>query len=410
MIKKIGFFFFLFWASGELKAQKPLTELDSIKFSVYVETGLDIEAGSNGINNSALWRYAGASFIDDGLKTDLLENAGSNHHLGYALTYRLAYREWLENTVQKSGKGRELWANVKSRAAAGFGQEALRLLLYGNGVFEGQTANLHPLNYVGFSYSQLGYSVLRAQKAWRYELGMALVVGHGYERFKTERGELYTGELGEFLEADLAFTYIKSDTLLWFKGGGLSFKGLVEYSLNDKWMVGASVDDLGWMQLNRSATRVETDSSFRYEGQFVPNLFDATDDFFQGEGPRLDSLLWQEKTGSMGVLLPLHQKVWVNYRLKTGPGLQQLQALVEYRLLPAYRPWIKIRALGQWGKWGLMAEINQGGMAKWGFGGRAVYSLNKWRVGLEINSLQSLIVPQVAYGFSGGIGFAYKLF
>lgn len=398
-------FFVLAAASPFLHAQNQ----DSLRLNAEVRLQLDWEVGSNGITNAALFDFLSVSFINDELKDRLTENLRGSNGIGLVQDYEIGYRQWRDSTYSSWQKGFGIHYALRSRFGARISDKAVEMSLYGNAPFAGETVDLKPLANQSISYSEIGYELIRQKKNWHFEGSLNLLFGHTYAELQTDRATAFTQEDGEYIDLDAAYNFRSSDSLLLFKGMGGSIHAQFSYMM-DRWQFGLSIRDLGIMQWGSGSWQVDADSTFRFEGQDIPNLFDNNDELLDGTQQRLENSFTGQEGGSFASWLPARIGANASYQLSSAGTLRSVRADVDHLFIPGYFPRSRFSANLQYGdQWLLIPELSYGGFVRFGGGISANWLHPHWQIGLSLNNVQGFVIPAASYGLGGQIRIAYRM-
>lgn len=382
---------------------------DSLRLHAKVDYRSSWELGSNGIVNAALFDFFSTSFIDETLKNELTENLRNGNGIGLIQDHELRYSQWTDSTYGKWQNGFSIHYAYRSRFGLRASREAIELSLYGNASFAGQTVDLLPLGNEAISYSEIGYGILRQRGKWQFSGSANLLFGHSYTALHTERATAFTQVDGEYIDLDAAYTYRNSAGNLLFKGMGASIHAELTYSM-EYWNFGLRLRDLGWMQWGAGSWRVEADSTFRFEGQEIPNLFDGSDDFIESTQTRLENSFARQIDGSFGSWLPARIGAHATYLFDADKALHSLRTDVDHIFLPGYFPRTRLTGGLKYGdQWLVLPELSFGGFARWGAGVSARWQSSHWEAGIGISNAQGLIVPANSYGLGTQLSVAYRL-
>ncbi|MBI1316026.1 hypothetical protein GC167_04105 [bacterium] len=357
--------------------------------------------GSRSLPFSAVRGFVYSGAVTDEDKTAVSEAFNPINNYGNALEARVAFRQW--NPKRKIGaqQGFEFGLVHQQAFGARFGEDAGRLALDGNAQFEEQTAELEPLEYALYSWYEAYYEQLFRTDRWQASVGLGFVLGSGYESYSMERGSLYTAPSGEFVDVDAQYTFRRSGDPGFLGGMGASVRAQFEHRSTLDWMTRFGVRDLGYVQWNSLSTTVEADSSFRFEGEEFPNIFDLRDSLLTGTDDRLTDAYFTSEAGSFGSFLPFELYAGIERQIHPRNGLDRYGLDVRYRHLPGALPKASAYARWVWNRWLLLPELSYGGFTGLGVGVGFGHRGNDWEWMVRGRDLQGLIAPNIG----GGLGF-----
>lgn len=367
--------------------------------------------GVSGVNWQHLMELNRTDHISTEQKERWISGLSTSNRFGMMMDVGLEFHDPADSA---GAYKRDQWfgLNYRTLTFGRFPKAAAEMILFGNKRFAGQTVDLAPLNYSYWSFSEFYFS--HPWKEKENEQGfyrLSFLLGHQYEHVDADRASIYTEPDGEWIDADLEYTYERSDTNrvegLAFNGLGLSAGLEHRWQWGGRWELRAVASDLGVMAWNSGSLQVEVDSTFRFRGLEVENLFDLNDSLLNLEREGLEDKFFRRREMAIYRFLPpqlrleLRRKVESTFWTGWGIGLQ-------YRFAAAYLPLVE--GWGQWekGRHGGRLGISAGGYALWGL--NAAYRLRihpRWYAALEATSLNSWIVPSWSYGFGfrGGLSF-----
>lgn len=378
-----------------------------VRSEVYFQGG--IELGSNGITNGALIDYFNAEFLDEALKLRLIENLSDKNSIGSIQDYEVGFRQWTDSAYNNWRKGYGIHYAVRSRFGARSSKEALELVLFGNARFAGQTVDVLPLDNTNLTYSELGFTHFQRNKDWSWSVSGNLLIGHAYSQLETETGTLYTEPQGEYLDLDAKYRYRSADNLLWLKGLGASVHAELTYDPSGPWSYRFALRDFGLMFWGRSSYEINADSTFRFEGDEIPNLLDGAGLDFGNTQDRFESSFNSQESGAFTSFLPMRLQAEVGRDLDLSFS-NKVSWQLDYAFLDAYRLRNRFKLNMPLNEaWTIVPEVSQGGWAKWGAGISAQWKNPDWRVQFDISNVQGVVIPASTYGLGGFLSLAYRL-
>ncbi len=229
------------------------------------------------------------------------------------------------------------------------------------------------------------------------------------QQLEVGRGSIYTEESGQFIDVQAQYRFRSADSLLLFKGMGASIHLEGSYDPDGPWRFRLGVRDLGLIGFGRSSWEVQADSSFRFEGEDIPNLFDETTDLFSSSVDRLEATFYDPKSGTQWTILPARWTAEMAYSLSHA-YFKEVQWIGDHLSLPGYRFRNRIRLKMKMSpQWMLRPELSHGGLARLGFGLTAQWTYSSWKCALELNNAQWMIAPSSSFGLGGQLSIRYRL-
>lgn len=366
--------------------------------------------GSLSISYGAMRDFLYSEGLDESVKQDLSDHLKSQNNYGNAFEARIAFKQWNPKRKLGAQRGFEFGLENKQLFGARFSEDAARLALYGNAGFEGQTADFDPMDYELTSWYQFYYEQMYRTETWQYQMGLGFVLGNEFERFELDRGSLYTAENGEYLDVDAQYELLKAGETGLIKGLGASLRASVEHTSIKGWKTRFGFRDLGWVHWNSLSTTILADSSFRYEGEEFPNIFDLRDSLLLGTDDRLDQAFFTSEESSFGAWLPVEISAGIERQLNAKRGLGGYGLSVTYRALPGVIP--KTSAFARWNvnRWYFAPELSYGGFTTAGLGVAIGHRSNDWEWQLKARDLQGPLAPGWGGGFGVDLGLRYRIY
>jgi hypothetical protein len=290
-------------------------------------------------------------------------------------------------------------------------RDAFGLAAFGNARYEGQSATISGLeaNYLNYQQLQAGLMFNKGNSG----VGLSFLKGQQMQRLEVPISSVFTANDGEFIEMNLLLNASQTDrerrNFHHFNGVGASFDAFTYINLPGKDNLGhrllIEVKDLGFIHWNNRTTNYTIDSTYRFDGFAIENLFTLSDSIL---GPNLsDSTILSNASSSNKSLtsfLPaffhLADVYQVNEDLKLMGGLM-------YRIAANYNMYYYLRAFYQinpnmeissrlaWGGYGLLSA---GTALK-------LRIKQKYEVTLGTENLEGWILPKYSRGSSAFIGF-----
>lgn len=294
---------------------------------------------SNAITNHFASAYLLGKFIDDNMKDDVSNKLSSLNRFGAGFKTELQYTSSNDTvfSIPKSFFSVTLGENfhINSR----FGKDVFELYFRGNKDYAGKTADLGK-----FVYNQLvwqnanftfGHDFRRDLNHFGYSAGISLIKGQKLYHISSSHASLFTEEYGSYLDLNAEITIRQSDSakskFISWNGTGTSANGSFYWQDKNQNTLSITANNIGFIQWNKNSSFVKADTSFRFDGVDVSNLFDLSDSVTQNVS--LDSSLVEPYLSSRvkkSFLSPLPALVNVSYQYILSPGKSDLVADVRY--------------------------------------------------------------------------------
>jgi hypothetical protein len=405
---------------------KSLTGLEGIGSSLhlydeYVESGNKLGLfGDFSLNSSALTNSFYAPFLKGGtiteeLKGDVQNRMGGFNTFGLDLDYGLKYSHRIDSLFGKP-IGLIIFASVADRqhADASFSTNLFNGIFSGNKQFEGDTVKLAgaSVNWLTYQQAKIG----AAYEDGRTTIGASASFIMGEQLFRAElnRADLYTAEFGTELSLDLNMSILRSDTASSEIGAGNGYGWSTDLFFEYGDRVWGNflfeIRDLGQITWNEESLEFNTDTSYHFEGFYVPSLLDLQDSVqWAGQSDSLSDAVTPSFTkGSRSTALPAwltltYAKVLKNpnYTIYTG---------VRHRVNANYNPYFFIRCSRLLGSFIAEATFGYGGYGGVNFGLRASANFrNKVRFFVSGQYIEGIVAPKLtgSKGLSAGLTFFF---
>jgi hypothetical protein len=272
-----------------------------------------------------------------------------------------------------------------------FTRDLFEVYFRGNKNYAGTTAELAPFNYRLLKYQQLQFGLSKSinKDSIRIEMGAAIGLNIGQQLIDihSTRADLYTEDIGEYLDVNANIEIHRSDSAKTafgsFNGAGSSVDLFFNETIKKKHFFFARISNLGFIQWNRNSTELTTDSSFRFEGVDVSKLFDFTDTI--KSKVTLDSTVTQpflsrRKYSSYTSFLPA--KIEFTYLRTVGHRNMKIGAGANYMLSADYLPLVHLDWYYPFKNNLLVVNVSYGGYTTFGTG---LYFRHHFRDGTVIS-------------------------
>jgi hypothetical protein len=228
-------------------------------------------------------------------------------------------------------------------------KDALNLVLYGNKMYEDQTANLSKMKFENLTYNQVSLGIGKKEQNLYASIMLSFLVGDNNQQLKVQSGGLYTAPYGEYLDINYAFRYNQSHVgqpgFFNPKGYGFSSDVHFEYEFN-KGTLMVDVQDLGIITWGSQSFNYIKDTTFRFEGLIdIQNILKVNDYKFEFNGDSLIRDLASSKTNyRYNTTLPATFQVTYSFFEKIKNTPVQINCGVQTRLLSNYYAMVYAKA------------------------------------------------------------------
>lgn len=312
---------------------------DSTAVNIFTFQG-GYEFGSNSISNDLAKTYFVNGFISDPMKDVVSKKLCHTNRFGVDVTANFQFQHrtdslfGLKNSYYKIGFSDIFHLDSK------FSKDAFELFFRGNKEYAGKTADLNDFELTQLRYQQInfsyGHQFYQGHDLMEWSAGLNLNKGQQLLSIVAPLASIYTDVYGEFLDLNAKMEIHSSDSSKTkfdaFNGFGPSINMAFKWTDYKKRELKLSVENFGFINWNENSTSVSTDTSFRFEGVDVSDLFEFKDSVLQTIN--LDSTLVQpyltnRNRQSYVTLLPALMKLSYtipleNYHLRIETAIQHL--------------------------------------------------------------------------------------
>lgn len=240
---------------------------------------LDYSFASNALTNKIVTDYFLHRFITNSTKDavsnnlDPVNRVGAGFHGNFDFLYRpdssrIHYIFSLQHHLQLDSR---------------FSDDLFELYFRGNKGFAGDTAHVDRTSMRLLFYYQAGVGAGGTSNSgnfnW-YAIG-SFLVGHDLLDINAHRGWLYTPNDGEYIDANLDLTFRQSDSAATqpsaVNGTGFGFTGGLSMATGDNGIFHLGARNLGFIHFFERSSYATIDTSLRFEGIDVSELFNLSD-------------------------------------------------------------------------------------------------------------------------------------
>ncbi|GAB4280494.1 MAG: hypothetical protein Kow0068_04710 [Marinilabiliales bacterium] len=239
---------------------------------------------SSSISSDFIQALYGKEYINNELKST--NNPKSINTLGNQDFFNVYYYMKLNRFFGLENSGIRMGVFYKNHRDIRFTDDFYYLMFYGNKNFAGQTANLdncgmNLLTTQGLRFGFFQKSSFNDQPFYYYA-GLSLIKGQDYQSVYLHNSSIYTAETGEYIDVVLNANYHFMDTTLVnfedINGVGVAADFYFLFINEDKnYKIDITLADIGLMKWKNTSLSYRIDTTFRFEGLVIPNIFDFND-------------------------------------------------------------------------------------------------------------------------------------
>ena len=308
--------------------------------------------GSNAVSNSFAADYYLGRFIDDKAKEDVISNLKNSNRFGLSFDAFVSYTRRNDSVFSLRNSSYTFSIGTHYHIESRFNEDAFKLYFKGNKGFAGKTANVSDFTYNQLSWQYLnftfGHEFKYGLNKYGYSAGIGFLKGQKLYRIETDRANIFTEEIGSYLDLDAHIKINQSDSgknsLTDFNGAGfeLNFSGF--WTDKKRNTLSFSIDNMGMIFWNGNSAFVEADTSLRFEGIDISYLLDFRDTIRKTISvdsalvqPYLDKRVYKSYTSMLPSL------IHVNYQYILRPGRIDAEAGINYLIFSEAIPQEYIR-------------------------------------------------------------------
>lgn len=317
-----------------------------------IEVFGNYNVGSNAVTNTFINKFYLKSYIDDNLKNSVFKHLDDMNSVGGDMNYGFTYTRFKNDSIGLWGmKNTGYYVSLKNREHVNgrFSHDLFKLFFNGNRDYKDTTAVLSDFNYNAITYQQIEFGLIKKLtiNQNKYMIGFGLAGLNGQEHLSVLAGKttMYTQEDGEYIDFTSDLIINRSDTAKAKKkygvtnGMGVSSHLFFSYSSPAGSNLKLEISDLGFISWNKKAITTKLDTSFRFEGVEVNNIFNFEDPVYSdvpSDSGYIANFLQRTTQGSYATFLPAlielsYDRKVDNYTFLTG---------IKYRLNANYIPFV----------------------------------------------------------------------
>ena len=340
-------------------------------------------------------------YLDDAEKELFLSKSQKNNRSALNDLFEFNYTYRLDDA---KAQRRAFGLHYNSLRAVNYSENLLKLALYGNAPYAGETLDLTPTAWWRIRYVELFYTWGFDQDRFSYNLTAEVLIGLNEQKFSADRLNWFTPESGEFITLDTKATGFLTDTSSSansINGLGLGAGISAEYR-GDTWTFRGALEDFGFINWNNNSYNFDVDTTYAYEGLYVENLFDIQDNFFDNA---IDSLGQEYFPGTQESRLGITPFLLRGEAERSLNDQSQIRLGVQYRYRIFNLPLIYGAydyKIGEHHE--ISPSVHYGGYNRLGISVDYRLLFNSWTLHLQAGNLNSWVAPEVSYGINLGLG------
>jgi len=402
--------------SINIQAQNKKTFFIGAKpYDQFYGLNLNYEAGSNGLNNSLLFKFGLGGNIDNALKEANQSRLKAKNIFGQSTDFAIYYKQ--ENRkilgMNKMGfQGAIEWHNL---VEVGFGPELFDLIFYGNSKTAGSPVDLSATHFQSLNYYQIKGGLNKISRKSKYGFNLNLNLGNNYVIADFDDTHFYTSSPGDSiaLEGNIGYKYQSLNAISPFNinGIGMGIDFFYTYDNPKLFKVKAKIENLGFISWDNNSQEYQQTQPIIWEGLEVSNLLEMP-----------NPIMEKSATDSLKEYISLHSET-KKYRSYTPVNLEvkfsreivenKIEAvlLMKYRLFSNYRPMILLQSNFMLNEQiTLSPNLSFGGYSNFNIGFEFQYKLNNIsELHLASRYLSGYILQNNFSGFGGFITFTYQI-
>lgn len=295
--------------------------------------------GSDAITNRLASEYYRKGFISNEIKDDVSTNLFERNVFGAEYNYSITIGQNLDTIFGLLNGNSFIRLSNRAHIHSKFKEDLFEMYFRGNKKFAGQKADLGPFDFRSISYQQFTYGIERYfrknNKMIVWSSSLSLNIGQKYLDYRSEAASLYTAPDGSFIDLDLHLRIRSSDSshnkLGSFNGYGFSGSGslIIKDEKQNAWIF--SAENLGFISWAKESAYIPIDSTFRFEGIDVSDIFDFSDTLpkkITTDSAYKQAFLVDRSKKSFSAMLPFY--IRGSYSAQIHPGKLILQIGVEH--------------------------------------------------------------------------------
>ncbi len=378
-----------------------------------VALNAEFDAGSNGTNTALINKFLFGGYITQQEKDQASKYLKAENNFGVNLNYDLS-------AFLKGNKKFDFLIGFKNQevANATYTKDFFKLMFYGNKQFAGQTANLAFCNINALRFQEAKFGIIMHSVDSVAKIGVSLSFLKGEQLFyirTRKNSSLFTSSDGSELVFNSNFNMAISDTnnknLTTFNGVGASadifFETPYTTFKKKKAVLIVNANNIGFIHWRNNSVQYSSDSSLRFTGYNVKNIFDLKDSTLnQINADSLVLNLTNARKENFNVNIPTNliiiNRIIINQKYTTAFGFR-------YIFNANYKPYVFLDQELNIKKFTLSLHTGYGGYVRFSAGMAVTYNAKNWFVRIGSNSIQGYILPKTTSGQGLFFSLAKKL-
>jgi hypothetical protein len=325
--------------SGSVRSEIPEEELFRIGpgFKAVYSASADYLFASDAITNQFAQTYYQKGFISNSLKDEVSGNLFGRNRFGGAFNTGITVAQKLDTLFGTAGGSSYINLSHRVHLHSKFRDDLFEIFFRGNKMYKDEIAELGPFEFSTFTYQQLTYGIEKQKTSGNKKLiwnaGLSLNIGQKLNDFHSDHASLYTSRDGSFLDIEMDLRIRQNDSsqndLGSFNGFGFSGSGslIIKDENQNAWSF--SAQNLGYIFWTKESAEIPVDSSFRFEGIEVDDLFDFGDSIdgrITNDSTYVQEFLSRREKKSFTTMLPFRLKASYSGQLRPGKVILQIGA------------------------------------------------------------------------------------
>lgn len=292
---------------------------------------------SDAITNRFAGEYFNKGFLSNDMKDAVSKNLFRRNYFGAEFNASITVGQKLDTMFGLLKGNSFIRLSNCAHIDGQFEEDLFEIFFRGNKNYAGKKAELGPFNLKSYTYQQFTYGIERQfetkNKNVVWSAAVSLNIGQKYNSYHSENASLYTAPDGTFLDIDLDLKLRSSDSaqnkLGTFNGYGFSGSGMLIIKDENQNTWSFSADNLGYIRWTKESSELQVDSTFRFEGIDVSDLFDFSDSIkkvITTDSAYVQAFLTNRQKKSFNDMLPFHLRASYSGQLVPGKLILQIGA------------------------------------------------------------------------------------
>ncbi len=274
------FTFFLFAFAAKAQYNNDFYHYSNYGKGIYLNGEYNLN--SNALTNAFVNKFYTGGHIDSTTKAGVSARLAADNRVGGNASYNIMA------CLAKDSSDYGFMISIQQQDIfnANFSKDLFNTAFYGNKQYLGQAANLgnSSVNYYRFQELKLGMLWNNVDTSAKMGISVSYLKGQNMMQIRTNSTELYTSSDGSEIQfttnASLSMSDTNNKSISAFNGNGASVDLYAELPYNStlgKSKFFLSVSNLGFIRWSNKTLNYTVDSTFKYNGIYVSNLFDVSD-------------------------------------------------------------------------------------------------------------------------------------